>query len=236
MIRQSEMLFDFAPKPPELTAESIGVTAAEWVDSTISYDANCTVFDAEDCLKAGKGTCYGQALGGVALLEHWNIPTGIAIRNSPLHHASTVFEAQEGPLLDSIGFIEPAYSHYSDVLSYCSIANEGMPLDIARDVLKSARRVVGGDIDHVVFAKMPSDLRWTKKENVPYQQDKQLAKYSKAFTIASPSDGYNSLEAIATLKTLFHSDKTHYNDVYSAYISDVPDFIYFPKPKPGYEE
>lgn len=88
------------------------IAAVDWINREIPFEEGSAIYRPELVARFGKGNCFAQALGGLLLLEEWQIPAGVVL-NGP--HALLV-----GLFDTEIVFLDPYQQSPSSCLDFAT--------------------------------------------------------------------------------------------------------------------
>ena len=209
--------------PPSCdTPDALAKSVLNWILDNIPYSNN-GIYRPELAVKRGGGNCYAQALGGLALLDHWDVPSGIVLDG---YHAHVVVLANS-----KVQFIDPYSGRQSGIRNPLQ---EGLTRDSANlGNLYSTNlptALADGSFIHYYYQdNSVIDNIWHLQETTTLRGNTSLDITNNPHVIVDSALGQEMLPAIGDLLR-YHSktkdyDHIDYNMKYERLIDSVPDFI-----------
>lgn len=234
--------FDFAPKPGMLDAGSISAAVFHWAKEVMPFNLGCGVFSPEQALKKKKANCFGQALGAVALLESWGIPSGIVLGNQPVLHAAVLVPVPEPKVkLDRLVAVEPArycgveFRNMEDQVSF--LGNGVYQKQVARYLIHDAFEALASE-DCCINFRIDRTSRkrgWQIDPSSSIRTGATIVGNDPAFIVTDAQKGREMLMSTGKLMGYRYggneNSRTAYIERYYDLIQFVPDFISLPEPK-----
>lgn len=209
-----------AEKPNNSDPYVIGEAVLDWLKDNIPY--NRAVYRPDVALDNNGGNCVARTIGGVALLNSWDIPSAVVYDGK---HAHIVASSE-----DKIIFIESASNAKPFIRNIASEATWlGLP-----------------GLTYAYTSKLPDALNSRKSFNIYFECDSRIqskaletdkvrsgrhpSMRNRSHIISDPFNGVQMLTATLDLKRYLVHKPEKYAQQYEKLISFVPDFVKLPKP------
>lgn len=215
---------EFPPSPvlPSRNFYEVAEDALSWIKVNLPFILDDPIYRPERAWGRG-GNCYAQALGGMALLQAWEVPVGIILNQG---HAHLV--AGEN---DEVLFIDP---HKNRILTPDRQAeNTGIAASSLYGLYESSlpRALESADFIHYYSPPESSSGSWKLYKPSAIRGQTSITGSDSSHIIVGETDAENMLCAIGDLLRYEKNDKSKYIEEYPNLIQYVPDFLYMTDPK-----